>query len=114
MTRNRDFLAEVLAAIEKHLEDESFDVAALSRKLGLSRTQLYRNLHALRQPAASALLRAARLRRGKVLLQHAKLTITEVAYRSGFRSAAYFTQCFTEDFGMTPSQWRKRNSAPFQ
>lgn len=100
------FLAKVSAVIERHLGEEQFGVAELSRKLGMSRTQLHRNLRALQQPSASALLRASRLRRGQMLLRKSELSVTEVAYRCGFRSAAYFAQCFREDFGLTPSQFR--------
>lgn len=101
-------LEKILAAIERRYEDERFSVAQLSRGLGLSRSQLHRRLHALQQPSASALIRAARLRRAETLLRQTRLSITEVAYRCGFRSAAYFAQCFREDFGMTPTQFRKK------
>lgn len=102
------FLAKVSAVIETHLGEEQFSVADLSHKLGMSRVQLHRKLHALEQPSASALLRAARLQRAALLLKQTRLAITEVAYRAGFRSAAYFAQCFREDYGMTPSQWRRK------
>jgi AraC-like DNA-binding protein len=108
MPNDRDFLEKILAVIEKRLGEEQFGVAELSRELGISRTQLHRKLRALQQPPASALLRAARLRRAEALLKQARLSVTEVAYRVGFRSAAYFSQCFREDFGMTPSQFRRR------
>ncbi len=101
------FLEKVRALIAERLGDENFSVAQLSRELGLSRTQLYRKLQAEYQPSPSALLRTARLRRAKKLLKQSRLSITEVAYRTGFRSAAYFAQCFREDFGMTPSQFRR-------
>lgn len=100
------FLAKVSAVIERHLGEEQFGVAELSRKLGMSRTQLHRNLRALQQPSASALIRAARLRRAALLLKQTRLAIAEVAYRVGFRSTAYFAQCFREDFGVTPTQFR--------
>lgn len=104
-----NFLEQVAEVIKQHCGNESFDVAQLSETLGLSRTQLYRKLRAEHQPAPSALLRTARLRRARDLLAQTDLAITEVAYRSGFRSTAYFAQCFREDFGMTPSQFRRRS-----
>lgn len=102
------FLKKILAVIEKRLSDERFKVVELSREVGISRSQLHRKLRALQQPSASALLRAARLRRAQALLKQTDLAVTEVAYRVGFRSTAYFAQCFHEDFGMTPTQFRKR------
>jgi len=55
---NQAFLDKVLALIERHLGDEQFSVAELSRAVGLSRSQLHRKLLALQQPAASELIRA--------------------------------------------------------
>lgn len=107
MPNPQDFLKKVSIVIEMHLGDERFSVAKLSREAGVSRAQLHRRLRALQQPAASALIRAARLRRAQTLLKQFDFSVTEVAYRTGFRSAAYFAQCFREDFGMTPSQFRK-------
>lgn len=101
-------MEKIQALIEKRLGDEQFSVTELSQKAGISRSQLHRKLQALRQPAASGLIRAARLRRAAALLQQDRFSVTEVAYRAGFRSPAYFTQCFREDFGMTPSQFRRR------
>ncbi|NUO81788.1 helix-turn-helix transcriptional regulator [candidate division KSB1 bacterium] len=106
MPPEQDFLKKVLTVIEKRLGEERFNVTELSREISMSRTQLHRRLQALQQPSASALLRASRLRRGEMLLQKTGLSVTEVAYRCGFRSAAYFAQCFREDFGVTPSQFR--------
>lgn len=102
------FPEKIQALIEKRLGDEQFSVAELSRGAKLSRSQLHRKLQALQQPPAGELIRAARLRRAQTLLRQTRLSITEVAYRAGFRSPAYFTQCFREDFGMTPSQFRRR------
>lgn len=108
MPNDQDFLKKVLTVIEQRLGEEGFSVATLSRDAGVSRSQLHRKLQALQQPAASELIRAARLRRASGLLRQGRLSVTEVAYRVGFRSSAYFTQCFREDLGMTPSQFRKR------
>jgi len=107
MSADQKLLEKVLLVIEKRLDDEQFNVTKLCREAGVSRAQLYRRLQALQQLPANELIRAARLRRAKALLQQTRLAIAEVAYRVGFGSAAYFTQCFREAFGVTPSQFRK-------
>lgn len=106
MSADPAFLKKIHASIAERLDDEDFSVGQLSRELGMSRTQLHRNLIALQQPPASTMIRAARMRRAEKLLKQSRLAIAEVAYRCGFRSPAYFAQCFREDFGMTPSQFR--------
>jgi AraC-like DNA-binding protein len=45
------------------------------------------------------------------LLKQKKSNIAEVAYETGFNSPSYFTKCFTEKFGCTPSAFAKTVAA---
>lgn len=107
-TASRDFLDTALAEIKQHLGEADFSVNKLSRKLGVSRMQLHRRLRELGQPAAGELLRNMRLEHAAVLIRQRRLTIAEVANRSGFRSPAYFAHCFRRRFGCTPRQFAQR------
>ena len=37
-------------------------------------------------------------------------TISEVAYAVGFNSPKYFTRCFKDEFGVTPSEYLQKNT----
>jgi AraC-like DNA-binding protein len=43
------------------------------------------------------------------LLQLREFNVSEVAWKTGFNSHAYFTSCFHEEFGISPSDVNKRN-----
>lgn len=103
------FLLKVRAVVEKHMADENFSVEQLADEVGLSRAQLHRKLIALTGVSASRYVRNFRLEHAMDLLKKNVGTVSEIAYRVGFASPAYFTKCFTEDFGMPPSQVRKEN-----
>jgi signal transduction histidine kinase/DNA-binding response OmpR family regulator len=101
------FLLRVRSTVEKHMADENFTVEELAVEVGLSRAQLHRKLIALTGVSASRYVRNFRLELAMDLLKKNVGTVSEIAYRVGFASPAYFTKCFTEDFGMPPSQVRK-------
>lgn len=101
------FLMRVKAAVEEHLDDENFSVEELSKEVGMSRAQLHRKLIALTGVSASRFVRNYRLEHAYQLLQNKVGTVSEIAYRVGYSSPAYFTKCFTEDFGISPSQVKK-------
>ncbi len=101
------FLLRVKAAVEAHLDDENFSVEELSKEVGMSRAQLHRKLIALTGVSASRFVRNYRLEHAYQLLQNKVGTVSEIAYRVGYSSPAYFTKCFTEDFGISPSQVKK-------
>jgi DNA-binding response OmpR family regulator/nitrogen-specific signal transduction histidine kinase len=101
------FLMRVKNAVESHLDDENFSVEELSKEVGMSRAQLHRKLIALTGVSASRFVRNYRLEHAYQLLQNKVGTVSEIAYRVGYSSPAYFTKCFTEDFGISPSQVKK-------
>lgn len=101
------FLMRVKAVVDEHLDDEKFSVEELSKEVGMSRAQLHRKLIALTGKSASRFVRNYRLEHAYQLLQNKVGTVSEIAYRVGYSSPAYFTKCFTEDFGISPSQVKK-------
>jgi len=102
------FLREIRRQIEEHLTDESLDVSKLCRLMAMSRTQLHRKLTALTGMPATKFIRSVRLNEARELLRKPGLTISEVAYESGFSSPNYFSRAFSEMFGMSPTEYRDR------
>jgi TolB-like protein len=48
-----------------------------------------------------------RLKNAMMLLQNGVFTVSEVTYKAGFGSPAYFNKCFREFFGCTPGEVKK-------
>ncbi|MDE6803545.1 MAG: helix-turn-helix domain-containing protein, partial [Muribaculaceae bacterium] len=48
------------------------------------------------------------LRRAKSQLCATDKTISEIAFEVGFTSLAYFSKCYKEEFGESPSETRGR------
>jgi YesN/AraC family two-component response regulator len=103
-TIDEGFLSRTMEAIEKHMEDETFGVEELARILTMSRSQLHRKLAALLDKTPSDLIRQTRLLRAKALLEKKSTTPAEVAFKVGFNSHSYFSKCFKEEFGLSPSE----------
>ena len=98
------FLEKVMKTINKHLDNAEFSVETFQREVGMSRMQLHRKLKALTDHSATEFVRVQRLKRASQLLKDSDTTISEVCYRVGFNSLSYFTKCFKEQFGVTPSE----------
>jgi AraC-like DNA-binding protein len=97
MIKLRDF-------IEQNMSDSELGVENIGAELGLSRVQLYRKVKALTGQSPVELLRTARLHKARRLLQESDKSISEVAYEVGFTSPSYFTKCFKDEFGVSPSE----------
>ena len=99
------FLRKVMETIEKYLDDSSFSVETFQREVGMSRMQLHRKLKALTDFSATEFIRVQRLKRAAQLLTDSDAAISDICYRVGFNSLSYFTKCFKEQYGVTPSDY---------
>lgn len=102
------FLRRVMEVVEDHLSDLEFSVKTLQEKSGLSQTQLYRRLHALTGLSPSRFIRLLRLKRALTLLEQKQFSVTQVSLDVGFGNLSYFTKCFKEQFGISPSEYSKQ------
>jgi hypothetical protein len=50
------------------------------------------------------------MKRACMMLFNRSHTISEVAYAVGFNSPKYFTRCFKDEFGVTPSEYLQKNT----
>ena len=97
------FMIKFREFIERNMSDSDLGVETIGAELGLSRVQLYRKVKALTGQSPVELLRTARLHKARRLLQDSGKSISEVAYEVGFTAPSYFTKCFRDEFGISPS-----------
>ena len=105
---DKDFVEKFKALIEEKMGDSELNVEDLGREMGLSRVQLYRKIKSLTNYAPNELLRMSRLKRAASLLASSGMTVAEIAYEVGFTSPSYFTRCYKEQFGESPTEFLKR------
>ena len=105
---HQKFLEDLKEVIEKNIDNELFSVNDLGKEMAMSRSQIHRKLKALTNQPATTFIRNYRLHRAADLLgQHAG-NVTEIAYQVGFNSQTYFSSCFHELFGCSPSDFKQR------
>ena len=104
---DKDFVEKFKALIEEKMGDSELNVEDLGREMGLSRVQLYRKIKSLTNYAPNELLRMSRLKRAASLLASSGMTVAEIAYEVGFTSPSYFTKCYKEQFGESPTEFLK-------
>lgn len=97
------FIVRFKDVVEAHLSDSDISVDDLAAEMNLSRVQLYRKVKAITGASPIELLRTARLNRAYQMLLTTDKNISEVAYGVGFTAPSYFTKCFKEEFGVSPS-----------
>ncbi|WP_020527013.1 hybrid sensor histidine kinase/response regulator transcription factor [Flexithrix dorotheae] len=99
------FIKDLVASIEKYMDDPNFKVERLAKDLSMSHSVLYRKCLALTGKPVSDFIRIVRLKKATLLLKEGSLSVAEVAYQIGFNDAKYFSKCFKKQFGKSPSAY---------
>jgi len=104
---DRKFINEFTAIVESNLSNENFAVEHICKEIGISRVQLYRKVKALIGYNVNDYILTIRLQKAKFLLVNDQVSISEIAFKVGFSSQAYFSTVFKSKFGLTPSDYRE-------
>lgn len=99
------FLNKLMELTEQIWNDENYNVDIFSKKIGLSKSQLYRKITSLTGLSPNEFVREYRLKKAVNMLERKKGNISQIAFETGFNNASYFSKCFQKKFGMLPSDY---------
>ena len=102
------FVEKLRDLINTYLGDPDLSVEELGGKIGMGRVQLYRKTKALTGHSPNELIRIARLKKAASLLNSTDKTISEITYDVVFNAPYYFTKCYKDFFGESPTEFLKR------
>ncbi|MEO6719030.1 MAG: substrate-binding domain-containing protein, partial [Ferruginibacter sp.] len=105
---DRKFINEFTSIIETNLVNEKFNVDDICKQMAISRVQLYRKVKALLNCNVNDYLLNVRLKKSKYLLDQGELSVSEIAYKVGFSSPAYFSTVFKSKVGITPTEFKNK------
>lgn len=108
--KDQDLIRKLTEIIEANLANEKFGVGELARESGISLYRLSHKLYAINKKTINQFIREVRLEKALGMLQEGEYTASEVAYRTGFSSPAYFTKRFHEYFGYPPGKVKHGDS----
>ena len=93
--------------IDENILNGSYSIDDICLELGMSRSQLFRLVKEETDLSTSRYIRRRRLLKGKELIETTDRKIAEIAYEIGVDSPQTFTKYFTEEFGVSPTEYRK-------
>lgn len=104
------FIQKINTLIKANLSDENFDFDALCNAMFMSRTQLFRKMKSIVRQAPAHYIKIFRLKKAKELFETTDLTVSEVAYQTGFLTISHFTRIFKRQYGIPPSVYRQQSN----
>ncbi len=105
------FLEKIMDLIEKNMANSKYTVSDLAKQIGMSHSVLYRKIMALTGQNINDFVKSIRLKRAEQLISDSDYTINEISDFTGFSNPKYFSTCFKQQFGKTPTEYRKASPA---
>lgn len=102
-----EFLVKLMKLVEENISNSDFNNDDLAILMFMSRSTFYRKLKAVTGMSGNEFIRTARLNYSAKLLESGKYSVTEAAYEAGFNDIKYFRKRFQEQFGVSPSEFKK-------
>lgn len=99
------FLQKAIDFITDNLQDTQLGVDTIASFFNLSRMQIYRKIKGLTGKSVVEFIRTVRMKQAIKLMDTQKYTLSEIAFEVGFSSSSYFTKCFKDEYGKTPSDF---------
>ncbi|WP_308992083.1 substrate-binding domain-containing protein [Mariniflexile litorale] len=103
----QEFISMLNKIINNNMDNSKFSVENLAQDLNISRIQLYRKMKAIMGVNVSDYIQNIRLEKAKKMLKETSLTISEIAYATGFSSPNYFSTSFKNKFNNSPKAFRE-------
>lgn len=104
------FIQELYRQMDEHIDDPALSVETLARLMMMSQRSLHRKLTAILNISPVEFIRRYRLQKAAILISSGH-SIADTAYSVGFETASYFSQCFREQFGKTPTEFANQKPA---
>ena len=102
------FVVQLMEYTENNWAHSNMTVSDFHKNLGYSKSNLYRTMVSILGKSPNGFLKEYRLHRALQLLDKQNSNISEIAYKTGFSSPAYFSKCFQGRYGMLPSKYIKQ------
>ena len=105
---DEEFLNRLNQIITEHMDNEQLGIPFICNKIGISRASLYNKLKALTDMGANDYITKIRMERAIWLILHTELSVNDIADKTGFSTARYFSTVFKQHTGCSPTQYREK------
>lgn len=106
--KDKEFAESLSQVMERELSNSQFNVDEFASIMGYGRTVFYRKVRGVTGYSPNEYIRVMRMKKAADLLAENKHTIAEVSYQVGISDPFYFSKCFKQHFGVSPSVYARK------
>lgn len=103
---DRKFMDKLMDLMEKNMDNGDLIVDDLVQEMAVSRSVFFKKLKTLTGLAPVEFIKEIRINRAVQLIETGEFSMTQIAYMVGINDPRYFSKCFKQKMGMTPTEYR--------
>ena len=101
-----ELVEKLLKSIAENMDNVDYTVNQMASDIAMSRANLYKKTQQMLGITPNEFLRNVRLKHAASLLEQTDMPVNQISLIVGFQTARYFSQCFRQMFGVTPTEYR--------
>lgn len=105
---DRKFMARLMELLEANMDNGDLVVDDLVKDLAVSRSVFFKKLKAITGLAPIEFIREIRIKRSAQLIETGEYNMTQISFMVGINDSRYFSKCFKQQFGMTPTEYKEQ------
>lgn len=104
---DQKFIDKLVELMEANMDNGELVVEDLVTELAVSRSVFFKKLKALTGLAPIEFIKEMRVKRAAELIETGQYSISQVSYMVGINDPRYFSKCFKQRYGMTPTEYKE-------
>ncbi len=109
---DRKFIDRLVELMDTHMDNGDLVVEDLVAELAVSRSVFFKKLKALTGLAPIEFIREIRVKRAAELIETGEYNMSQISYMVGINDPRYFSKCFKQKYGMTPTEYKEQKIHP--
>lgn len=103
------FLKKLMDFMEENISNSDLTVEMLVSMAGMGRTVFFNKIKGLLGISPIEFIKESRIKRAAQLLETGQYNVSEVSFQIGMNDARYFSKCFKQKYGMTPTEFKNKS-----
>ena len=105
---DQKFMDTILSFINKHLDNGDLMVEDIAKEANMSRSVFFKKLKTLTGLSPGRFLKDIRIKNAAELIKRNEYNMAQIAYMVGFNDSHYFSKCFKQQYGITPTEYKDK------
>lgn len=106
--QDRRFLDQLTEFMERNIDNGDLVIDDLVHEMAVSRSVFFKKLKSLTGLAPIEFVKEMRVKRAAQLIETGEFNMTQISYMVGINDPRYFSKCFKQRFGMTPTEYKEK------